>query len=111
MRGFITRSGGRRTTAAQAARAGVLRAAGDGQEIGQDGVAVLAGDALRVELHAEDRQRAVAQAHDQPVLGPGGRHQRVGQRVPLDDQAVVARRVERRGQAGEDIRCRDAGWR
>ena len=66
-------------------------------------MAVLAGDAFGMELHAEDRQRAVAQRHEQPVLGPGSGHQHVGQRGAIDDQAVVARRGERRGEAFEDV--------
>ena len=45
---------------------------------------------------------AVAEAHDQPVVGLGGDLEHVGQRVALDDQRVVAGRLERVGQTGED---------
>ena len=60
-------------------------------------------DALRVELHPEQRQGAVAQPHDQPVLGPGCGFQHRRQGAALDDQAMVARRLERARQAGEDV--------
>ena len=43
------------------------------EEVLQNGLAVLGGDAFRVELHAVHRQIAVRQAHDQPVLA-GRRH-------------------------------------
>ena len=45
---------------------------------------------LGVELHAFDRQLAMAQAHDEAV-GLGGDFQFLGQAFPLDDQRVVAR--------------------
>ena len=48
---------------------------------------------------------AVAQAHDQPILGPGGHLQAVGQVVAADDQRVVAGGLERLGQAGEHARA------
>ena len=57
--------------------------------------------ALWVELHAVDRQLAVAHAHDLAGLVPGAALERRRQRR-IDDQRVVARRRERLGQAGEE---------
>ena len=67
---------------------------------------MLAGDALGVELHPVDRQRAVAHRHDElaaGLVGPGSWNQGVGDRVVLDDQTVVAGGAEWRGDAREDI--------
>ena len=66
-------------------------------------------DRLGVELHALDRQLAVAQAHDRAVGGLGGDLEHVGQAVAVDDQRVVAGGLERVGQAGEHARRR-RGW-
>ena len=63
---------------------------------------MLAGDALGVELHAMDREIPVVHGHDDPVLGPGGGDQHIRQRVPRDDQAMIARGVEGRGHALQD---------
>ena len=52
-------------------------------------MAMLAGDAFGMELHAEDRQRAVAHPHQQPVLGPCRRHQHLGQRAAINGEAAV----------------------
>src|SRR5262249_5113754 len=60
-------------------------------------------EALRVELHAVQRPLAVADAHDLALVGPGADDEvGVGERLALDDQAVVARRLERVGQPRED---------
>src|SRR5690606_9893599 len=63
IRGSGTASGGARS--------------GPAEEVRQQGVAVLGEDGLGMELHAFDRQLAMAQAHDLLdravfVLGPGG---------------------------------------
>src|SRR3546814_15096467 len=42
---------------------------GELQEVVQQRVALLRGDALRMELHAVDRQGPVLQAHDHAVVG------------------------------------------
>ncbi len=64
------------------------------EEVAHDRDAVLGQDALRVELHAVDRQGAVRQAHDQAVAGLR-RDGEVGRAiVPLDDQRVIARGLE-----------------
>ena len=44
---------------------------GEGEEVGQQLVAVGAADRLGMELHAPQRQVAVAHAHHDPVVGPG----------------------------------------
>ena len=58
-----------------------------------------------MELHALDGERAVAQAHDLALRGPRGDLEAVGQRRALDDQRVVARRLERARQPREDARA------
>ena len=64
-----------------------------------------------MELHALDRELAVAQAHHQPVLGLGGDLEHVGHRVAGDDERVVARRGERVRQPGEHAGVRVADLR
>src|SRR5580658_7008887 len=64
--------------------------AGNGEEVGQDPMAVLAGDAFGMELDAVDRIVTVMHGHDQPVVCPGGGDQTFRQRISGDDQAVVA---------------------
>ena len=80
---------------------------------------MLAGDALRMELDAVDRQRIVAQALDGSVLGAGVGDEAVRQAVGRQRQRMVAGRGERRGEAGEEAapvmgdeaRVQRAGWR
>src|SRR4051794_40659920 len=75
--------------------ASMLRAgAGNVEEVLQYLVALLRGDALGMELHAMDRQAAVLHRHDQPVGGLGGDVQAVGQGGAIDDQRMIARRLE-----------------
>src|SRR3954471_1598340 len=62
--------------------------AGDLEEIVEDLVAVLRGDALGMELNAVDRQRLVAQAHDD-VAGLGGDLELVRQALARHDQRVI----------------------
>src|SRR3546814_4016025 len=59
------------------------------QEIGEQNMAVFGGDAFRMELHAVDRQVAVAHAHDQAVMAGCVNDQRFGQYFLLDDQRMV----------------------
>jgi hypothetical protein len=54
-----------------------------------------------VELHALDVELAVAQPHDDAVVGLGGDLEHVGHRVSGDDEAVVAGGLERLGQPFE----------
>ncbi|MCY1176850.1 hypothetical protein D9M73_171370 [compost metagenome] len=72
------------------------------QKIRQHRMAMFGGDAFGVELHAVDRQRGMAHAHHRSVIGARVDHQRV--RQILDDQRMIARRGERRGQAREHAR-------
>src|SRR5690606_6404341 len=76
------------------------------QEVLEQCVAVLGEDRFGMELHALDRMRAVAQAHDLLeravlVFGPGGDLEAAGQRVALDHQRVVARGLVAVGQSRE----------
>src|SRR5262249_59073093 len=72
----------------------------DLEEVLQNLVAVLRGDALRMELHAMDRQALVAQPHDD--LAGLGRDLELGRQAgPVDDQRMVTRRLERRGHVLE----------
>ena len=54
-------------------------------EVLEHGVAMLGEDRFRVELHAVNGQRPVAQAHDFLSVGFGGDFKAVGKRVPLHD--------------------------
>ncbi len=60
-------------------------------------------EALRVELDAVQRPDAVTHPHDLALVRPGADLEiGVVERLALDDEAVVARRLERVGQAAED---------
>src|SRR5258708_10395044 len=72
--------------------------AGDLEEVLQDLVAVLGGDALGVELHAMDGQRLVAQAHDD-VAGLGGDFEILWETGTVDDPRMLARGLE----GGRDV--------
>ncbi|MNT40235.1 hypothetical protein D3C72_1765360 [compost metagenome] len=54
-----------------------------------------------MELHALDRQRLVAHAHDLAVVGPGGDLQAFRQRLALDHQRMVAGAGHRVGDVAE----------
>src|SRR5579859_1618669 len=82
-------------------RLGAGVAFGEAEEIAQQSMAVLGGDAFRMELNANDRQFLMRQPHDQPVLGPGGDLERGGQAFTLDDQRMIAGGEKGRGQTGE----------
>ena len=56
---------------------------------------VFGDDRLGVELHADDVELVVLNAHDGPILRPRGNGQAVWHRLLLDAQAVVPRCVER----------------
>src|SRR5689334_14781402 len=55
-----------------------------------------------MELHAFDRALLVAKAHDLAFRGPRGDLEAIGKRLALDDERVIARGFERRGETGED---------
>ena len=52
-----------------------------------------------MKLHALDGQRLVAKPHDLALARPGADLEHVGQARPFDEERMVARRGERRGQA------------
>ena len=74
------------------------------EEIGEQLVPILGRDALRMELHPVDRQRLVAEAHHAGAVEPGRLAGGVDDQAAgnvLDDQRVIAGRVERAGQSLE----------
>src|SRR5260221_8178901 len=64
------------------------------QKVLQHQMAVLGGDAFRMELDAMHRQRLVREPHHQAVGGLGGDIQIVRHGLPLDHQRVIARCLE-----------------
>ena len=72
------------------------------EEIGEQRMAMLGGDAFRVELDAVEGQFLVPHAHDQPFGAGGVDGEAIGQILGADDQRMVARGLIGRGQAGED---------
>ena len=81
-----------------------LRAdAREGEEVGQQVLAAVREVGLGVELHAEVGPLPVLEAHHQAVVRPGGDLELVGQRLPVRNQRVVARRGERVGKARKDL--------
>src|SRR5918997_75964 len=64
------------------------------QEVLQEALAASREDAFRVELDPLDRQFLVPDAHDHTVLRPAGHHQALRHGLRLDDERVVARRLE-----------------
>ena len=83
----------------------LLHASGSLDEILQQLVPVLGEQRLRMELHAFDREAAVAQAHDLAILGLGADLEAGGQRRALDDQRVIAGGDELIFDAGENPRA------
>src|SRR5215813_12967386 len=63
---------------------------------------MLGGDALRVELHAMERPLMMLDAHHEPVIALRRDGEAVRQRIAPDDERMVARRLKRARQAGED---------
>src|SRR6218665_1402859 len=116
-KGFALRAGRDRVRAGHGARRSArgpgLRSSALLQEVLQQRVAMLGQDAFGVELHALDRQRLVAHAHDLAVFGPGRDFEHLGATGALDGQRVVAVDRELPGQAGEQALLRgvdDAGF-
>src|SRR6185503_10238183 len=71
------------------------------QKIPEQRMAVLGKDRLRVELHAFDRERLVAHAHDLSVIGPRADLEASGQARPLDRKRMIAGCLETVGQSFE----------
>src|SRR5487761_2192499 len=76
------------------------------QKVAQDVFARACHDGFRMKLHAVDGILTMAQPHDETVCRLGGDFQRGGQRRALDDQAVVADRLERLRQPAQHTRAR-----
>ena len=67
----------------------------DVEKVFQHQMAVIGGDAFGMELHAMHRQTPVREPHDEAVVGIGGDGEIVRQARALDDQRMIARRLER----------------
>src|SRR5579863_5105624 len=74
----------------------------DIEKILQHQVTVLGSDALGMELHAMQRQLFVRQSHDEAVVRFRGHAQRRRKARAIDDQRVIACRLERRVDAAQD---------
>jgi hypothetical protein len=74
----------------------------EGEEILQELLAGLGQDGFGVELDAFQFVAAVADAHDDAVLGFGGDGEFAGERFSFDDQRVIAGGGERVGEFAED---------
>lgn len=77
---------------------------GEGEEVGQQLVAVGAADRLGMKLQTPQRKSAVAHTHHDAVLGPRQFLEVVGERC--DGQGVVAHDLERRRDAREEVSAR-----
>src|SRR5262245_2298902 len=69
------------------------RETGESEEVGEQRVSVLGGDALGVKLHAPDGMHLVLEPHDEPVSFRR-HHELLRQIRALDDQGVVAGHLE-----------------
>src|SRR5262249_43823773 len=67
--------------------------------------------ALRMELHALDVELAMAKPHDLAFRGPRAHLEARRERRALDEQRVIACRLERRGEAFEDAASVVLDWR
>src|SRR6478735_3592992 len=72
------------------------------EEVGEELMAVLRGDALGVKLHAMHGIALVPQAHDHAIGRLGGDLECIGKACPLDDEGMVARGEEILRQAGKN---------
>src|SRR3990172_10541557 len=62
---------------------------------------VLGSNTFGMELHPVDPAAFMLEPHDQAVLGLGGDGETGGQAMPLHDQRMIARRLERVGDVVE----------
>src|SRR5208337_3183532 len=85
-----------------ARRAARMKSGGQVEEIAQDPMSVLARDAFGMELHAVYGAVAVRHRHDQPVVGFGGHLELVRRGRALDDERMIARRLERPVEPAKD---------
>jgi len=72
------------------------------EEIPQEVVAGGGEDRLGVKLHTFDVMLFVSEAHNQAVRRLRCDFKLVGHGIPIDDERVIPRRLERIGQACED---------
>lgn len=75
----------------------------EAQEVRQKIESVLRRERFGMELHAPDREVAVPQAHHEAVVGPRSDFEASREGLALDDERVVAGRVERIGQSLEEV--------
>jgi hypothetical protein len=68
---------------------------GEIEEIPQDRRAMLGGDALRMKLDAVDRQLPMRERHDQAVIGLRLDIEDGRAAVAVDDERMIARRLQR----------------
>src|SRR5690349_14920650 len=73
---------------------------GEVEEIGEQGMPMLGGNAFGMELHPVHGMVLVLQAHDEP-FGLCGDEELVGQAVTLHHQGVIAGHLEAFGQGPE----------
>jgi len=81
---------------------GLVPGRGQIEKIAQNVVAVLGDNAFGMELHAMHRQMPVRQAHHEPVFGRGGDFELGRHSALRDDQRMIARRLQRCLDAGEN---------
>src|ERR1700730_4904678 len=74
---------------------------GEIEKILQNGLAVLGGDAFGMELHAVHRVLLMRHRHHEAVVGLGGDFELGGHAIALDDERMIARRLEWRVDAAE----------
>src|SRR5690349_10566119 len=79
----------------------------------QSVVAFCGQDRLRMELHCLDRQLAMADAHDNPVLGLGGHLEAGGESLLAREEGMVTADLELLGKTFEDTGSAvpHRGWR
>src|SRR5476651_685456 len=74
---------------------------GEVEKILQIGLAMLGSDAFGMELHAVHRVLLVRHRHHEAVVGLGGDFEIGGHGIALDDEGVIAGRLERRVDAAQ----------
>src|SRR5579872_1317545 len=79
-----------------------MKGLGQVQEIAQDLPAMLAGDALRVELNPVRRTLPMLDAHDKPLVALGADLEFGGRARPLDDERMIAGGGKGSVQAAEE---------
>src|SRR3954451_14572461 len=78
---------------------------GEFEKVLKHQMAVLGGDAFRMELQAVHRPRFVGEPHDEAVVGFRRDAEVARHGLPLDHQRMIARRLERPVDAAEHARA------